>query len=42
MYRVQLYYTRPRMYITTYAYSNEETDELFSEFHLGRNAFRFS
>jgi len=38
--RFQLYYTRPRMYLTTYAYSNEDTNELYSEYHLGRSAFR--
>jgi len=38
--RFQMYYTRPRMYITTYAYTNEDTNELYSEYHLGRSAFR--
>ena len=28
------------MYITTYAYDNTETNELYSEYHLGRSAFR--
>lgn len=35
-----MFYTRPRMYLTTYAYSNEDTNELYSEYHLGRSAFR--
>jgi len=38
--RFQLYYTRPRMYLSTYAFDDEETNELYSEYHLGRSAFR--
>ena len=38
--RVQMFYTRPRMYVSTYAFNNEETNELYSEYHLGRAAFR--
>jgi len=38
--RYQLYYTRPRMYLTTYAYDDDDTNELYSEYHLGRQAFR--
>ena len=38
--RYQLYYTRPRMYLFTYAYDDEDTNELYSEYHLGRQAFR--
>lgn len=38
--RIQLWYQRPRMYLFTYAFSDEEANELFSEFHLGRLAFR--
>ena len=35
-----LYYTRPRMYLFTYAYDDDDTNELYSEYHLGRSAFR--
>ena len=28
------------MYISTYAYNDEESNELYSEYHLGRAAFR--
>ena len=38
--RLQMFYTRPRMYISTYAFNNEESNELYSEYHLGRAAFR--
>ena len=38
--RFQLFYTRPRMYLGTYAFDDEETNELYSEYHLGRGAFR--
>ena len=38
--RVQMFYTRPRMYVSTYAFNNEESNELYSEYHLGRAAFR--
>ena len=38
--RIQMFYTRPRMYISTYAFNNEESNELYSEYHLGRAAFR--
>ena len=27
-------------YISTYAYNDEESNELYSEYHLGRSAFR--
>ena len=33
-------YERPRMYVFTYAVSDEDANELFAEFHLGRKAFR--
>jgi len=39
--RFQLWYERPRMYLFTYAYDDEDTNELYSEYHLGRKAFRF-
>ena len=32
----QVYYTRPRMYLCTYAYDDDDTNELYSEYHLGR------
>jgi len=38
--RIKLYYERPRMYIFTYAYDDETTNELFAEYHLGRSALR--
>jgi len=38
--RYMLYYTRPRMYLFTYAYDDDDTNELYSEYHLGRSAFR--
>jgi len=38
--RFQLYYTRPRMYLFTYAFDDQDTNELYSEYHLGRSAFR--
>lgn len=38
--RFQLFYTRPRMYLSTYAFDDEETNELYAEYHLGRSAFR--
>ena len=38
--RFQMAYTRPRMYISTYAYDDDESNELYSEYHLGRAAFR--
>ena len=38
--RFQLWFERPRMYLFTYAYSDEEANELFAEYHLGRLAFR--
>ena len=28
------------MYLFTYAYNDEDTNELYSEYHLGRQAFR--
>lgn len=40
MFRYMLYYTRPRMYLFTYAYDDDDTNELYSEYHLGRSAFR--
>ena len=40
--RLQMFYTRPRMYISTYAFNNEESNELYSEYHLGRAAFRLT
>ena len=30
------------MYIFTYAVSDENANELFSEYHLGRRAFRYN
>lgn len=39
--RFQLWFERPRMYLFTYAYDDEDTNELYSEYHLGRGAFRF-
>jgi len=38
--RFQIYYDRPRMYIFTYAYDDKDANELYSEYHLGRKAFR--
>jgi len=38
--RVQIWYDRPRMYIFTYAYDDEQTNELFAEYHLGRGGLR--
>ena len=38
--RFQMAYTRPRMYISTYAFDDDESNELYSEYHLGRAAFR--
>ncbi|XP_023331567.1 uncharacterized protein LOC111703755 [Eurytemora carolleeae] len=38
--RFKLYYNRPRMFIMTYAYNDQDTNELYSEYHLGRSAFR--
>lgn len=38
--RFQLFYERPRMYVFTYAYSDEDTNELYAEIHLGRHAYR--
>ena len=32
----------PRMYLLTYAFSDEEANNLFSEFHLGRLALRYT
>ena len=31
----QIYYTRPRMYLFTYAVDDDNTNELYAEFHLG-------
>ena len=31
-----MFYTRPRMYLFTYAYSDEDTNELYAEYHLSR------
>ena len=28
------------MYLFTYAYDDDDTNELYSEYHLGRQAFR--
>jgi len=39
-FRIQIMYERPRMYVFTYAVSDENANELFAEFHLGRRAFR--
>ena len=36
--RFQMFYTRPRMYLFTYAYSDEDTNELYAEYHLSRQA----
>ena len=38
---IQLHFERPRMYIFSYAVSDADTNELFSEYHLGRRAFRY-
>jgi len=38
--RFQVYFDRPRMYLFTYAYDNKDANELYSEYHLGRKAFR--
>lgn len=38
--RINIWYERPRMYIFTYAYDEEHTNELFAEYHLGRHALR--
>jgi len=38
--RQKLFYNRPRMYIFTYAYNDKDANELYSEYHLGRKAFR--
>ena len=31
-----MFYTRPRMYLFTYAFSDEDTNELYAEYHLSR------
>ena len=38
--RYKIYYDRPRMYIFTYAFDDKDANELYSEYHLGRRAFR--
>ena len=35
--RFQIYYNRPRMYVFTYAVDDDNTNELYAEFHLGKN-----
>jgi len=39
-FRIQIMYERPRMYVFTYAVSDESANELYAEYHLGRRAFR--
>merc|ERR550532_299711 len=39
-FRAQISFTRPRMYVFTYAVDDDNTNELYAEFHLGRGAFR--
>lgn len=39
-YRFEMNYLRPRNYLFTYAVNDEDTNELYSEYHLGRKAFR--
>ncbi|XP_023336040.1 uncharacterized protein LOC111707216 [Eurytemora carolleeae] len=38
--RIQIHYERPRMYVFTYASSDENSNDLYSEYHLGRRGFR--